>query len=127
MAQSRFKKPDFLELFKEWNQILEETGFKDAENFSLEGEPLLKCWHSQKWNNNEDKRKVEETLNYLSLASNLLKDFPFESDTHKKIWELHCEGISSRKIAAFLNKKDFTKSPVHAIIVEIRKKSGLKK
>lgn len=39
---------------------------------------------------------------YYDRARDLLHHFEFESDIHKKIWELHCEGLSKRKIAAII-------------------------
>lgn len=124
MAQSPFKEPKFLALFHQWNQVLKETGFKDAEDFSLP-DPPLKDWHGTNWNKtNPD--KIEETQRYYELASGLLLRFRFKNRIHKRIWQLHCDGKSRREIAKLLNQKKCSRTNINAIVLFIQRKSGLR-
>ena len=119
-----FKTPEFKNLFQQWNKILEQDGLKEIENFDLEV-PVLKTWHNLKWKNlNSD--RLCELKHYYELASELLQTFEFKNKFHKRIWELHCDGLSVRKIARQINRKDFGKTVVHEIIILISQKSGLK-
>lgn len=128
-----FKTPEFQKLFQHWNKVLEEDGFKDAEDFTLP-EPPLKSWHSKKWMNCDGvgKKSLDQTTNYYELASELLHNgFEFKNDLYRRVWELHCQGMSVRKIEQALTFQLIgyigrTKSNVNDVIMNIQKKSGLK-
>ena len=64
---------------------------------------------------------------YFDQASEVLQYYHFRNETHKVIWELHCEGMSVRKIADYIKKKKFTKSVVNYVIQKIEKDTGLKR
>lgn len=84
-----------------WYKKLEDSGFIDIEDVEHPESPL-KAWHSLKWNNiNLDfKEKVEQ---YYQKARDLLHTYEFENDMHRRIWEMHTEGLSKRKIEIALN------------------------
>ncbi len=117
-----FKTKAFQKLFQKWNKKLEKQGHEEIEDFTLT-DPPLKCWHNSKWKQVES---FEETVLYYQLASELLCHFEFENRTHRRIWDLHCQGLSVRQVALKVNRKKFTKTVVHTVIVGIQKKSGIK-
>lgn len=79
---------------KWYNKIKE--GFDDAEDFRYPDRPL-KSWHKNLLGN-VTMLEVEITLDYYCQASELLHSHHFKNDLEKKIWELHCEGLSRLKI-----------------------------
>ncbi len=98
----------FKKLQEKWYKKLEKEGFKDIENFSLESRPL-KEWHNFKF-----KRAKFGNELYQDQIQNLLnhKDFDeyckmmvkhgnckFTKKQVREIWELHVQGLSTRKIA----------------------------
>lgn len=93
-----FDTPEMRKLRTEWDEKLKKSGFVDAEDRSHKDCPL-KTWHSFKWRSiHKDKREAINT--YFEKAAKILTTYCFENPTHKRIWELHCEGYSKRKIEA---------------------------
>ena len=131
MATNPFKTPEFKTLFKEWNKALEASGHKEIEDFTLP-EPALKSHHAIRWSTPSGEfnwchaDKITQTKRYYELAEGLFETFDFESEAHRQIWVLHCEGGSVRKIAEAINQRRFSKSAIERIIVSIQRKSGLK-
>lgn len=123
VAKSPFQTPEFQALFAEWNEKLSRTRFQDAEDFSLP-EPALKSWHSFRWR--DDGSRAQEAKDYFDLATDLLNTFPFRSALHRRIWVLHCEGLSVRSIAQSIGRRKLRKSQVHWIIRVIQMQSGIK-
>ncbi len=130
VAQNPFKTPEFRKLLQEWNGILKESGFEDAEDFDLP-DPALKTWHGLKFSSG-GRNCRSDPKTYYDLASELLSNgFPFKNDLYRRTWELHCMGLSYRKIRVTLEQQLIgyigqTKSNVQRIIVEIQKAAGLK-
>lgn len=79
-----------------WSQKLEDSGFVDVEDVSRPDSPL-KAWHSFRWRATPQ-QKSALTIEYYLRAADLLITYNFDNDTHKTIWQLHCEGKSKRKI-----------------------------
>jgi len=75
---------------------LEQSGFKDIEDTERDDVPL-KAWHNHRFKHIPIERFVA-TESYYERAKSLLNTFTFKNDTHRKIWELHCQGVSKRKI-----------------------------
>lgn len=121
---SPFKTPKFKQLFKRWNKYLVLSGHEEIEDFSRD-EPTLKDWHTTNWNNTDPIRN-EWRQQYYEMAEVLLRTFPFKCEEHRRIWELHCEGKSPRKIAKILNQKKFSKTTIYSVISSIEAKGGLK-
>lgn len=119
-----FKTPEFKALFAHWNQVLEANGHQEIEDFSLPDAPL-KAWHNHRWKNCHPDH-IPEIQKYYEAANELLKTYVFKSECHRRVWELHCEGLSVRKIAMKLRQKKLKKTAVHAIIVTIESTSGLR-
>lgn len=94
----------FEELKQHWYKQLSDNGFVDAEDVTHPDSPL-KTWHSFKWRNTPD-NKSSVTRDYYIKAMALVDTYQFDNPTHKTIWELHCEGLSKRKIEVKI--KDFT-------------------
>lgn len=120
---SPFRTPEFLRLFKLWNRKLERSGHREIEDFTLR-DPPLKTWESTRWNST-DSIQNEWRQQYYEMAESLLRLYPFKSKEHKRIWQLHCEGFSVRKIAQQLDRKKFSKSSIQNVILRIKRKSGL--
>jgi hypothetical protein len=119
-----FKTPKFRALFKKWNNILEEAGHDEIENFNLE-EPALRQWEAGRWDGTDPLRN-EATQQYYQMAEILLDTFPFKNKTQRKIWQLHCEGYSVREISAMIHRKGYGRDRVYLIIARVRSKSGLR-
>lgn len=125
MAANPFKTPEFKTLFQEWNERLRAEGHAEIEDFSLP-EPALKRSHNLKWRFEGAPEKVEHGTRYYDLASDLLHWFCFQLPQHRLIWEMHCEGLSVRKIALRINEAKFNKTKVHDIIKLIELESGIR-
>lgn len=115
MDQDPFKTKKFKSLKEKWYKKLEKSGFEDIEDNSLE-EPLIKDWHSRrfkKW----PKEVFDFRLKYYADARSLLHTYAFESELHKRIWELHSEGWSLRDIEQEIGeyKKDTINHIIHKI------------
>jgi hypothetical protein len=104
---------EFKVLQKYWYELLRDTGFKDIENT----EGLLKEWDFNFFRMRFNAIQYEATKSYYDQARHLLHTFEFKNEMEKAIWELHCEGLSERKISQHLKK--FRKSWVHVIIARI--------
>ena len=84
-----------------WYKKLKESGFEDAEK----GEFLTR-------NHRQDiLRKVFDlnwldTVEYFSEASNFLHSYEFKRELDRKIWELHCEGLSGDEISEKLKSSE---------------------
>ena len=120
-----FKTPEFRALLKKWNNILEETGHEEIENFNLD-EPALIQWESQRWNNS-DALQNSQKQQYYEMAEALLETFEFKNKTYRRVWELHCLGISGRTIAKMIHRKGFRENSIAVIIRKIQKVSGLRR
>lgn len=129
MAINPFKTKEFKALFKEWNDILIETGHKEIEDFNLP-DPALKTWEKLRFHNTTSEDKIKETISYYEDCKTLLRKGSmndcFETATHLKIWELHTEGLSVRKISLKINKKFFSKTVINDYIRKIEKKHGIR-
>ncbi len=99
---------------KLWYQIAQATGFKDIED---ENQRYLKEWDSNFFRNQFNQIKYEATTEYYRAGSELLRSYPFKDEMHKRIWQLHLEGLSEREIARQV--KRHKKSSVHKIISKI--------
>lgn len=121
---SPFRTPQFFKLFKEWNRILEEDKFPDIEDFTRD-EPILKKWETTRWNSTDNTRN-ELRQHYYEAADELLRTFRFKKEVHRRIWALHCQGLSPRKIEKWLKWDKLSKTTIYTIIAQIERESGLK-
>jgi hypothetical protein len=109
--QAKFKK-----LRDKWYAKLEKTGFKDIEDNKYD-EPKLKVYDYLKFKAippdlHEARKK------YYSNCRDVLNVHRFESVLHRKIWELHTDGMSLREIERAI-KQEYKKDTINAIIRKI--------
>lgn len=78
------------ELKQLWYRRLAETGYHDIE----QEDGSLKAWDSFRFQN----KQIEAKREYFLRALDLLNTYSFDNPTHHRIWELHCNGASKRKI-----------------------------
>lgn len=79
-----------------WYKKLRKT-FNDAENSKYLERPL-RVWHKDVFKN-VSLDQIQAIQDYYAKALDLLYSFKFENYTIKRIWELHCQGLSRYKIA----------------------------
>jgi hypothetical protein len=112
------KQLTYEQLRRKWYKKLADTGFEDAED---EWGRLHK-YHSYKFMDQSFTQTPEQMLitqSYYSQAGELLAEFAWKDKTHRKIWELHCEGKTLLEICAGLKKtrcRKLAKSQVDRII-----------
>lgn len=98
-----YSAPAFKVLKQEWYAKLKESGFTDIED-STRAQSPLKAWHDRRFKNATD-IKVQTSRAYYDRATSLLHTGRFKDKTHRRIWELHCEGLSTRKISEILSQE----------------------
>ena len=103
------KSKGFKKLQSEWYSKLKDEGFEDIE-YLRDGEPGEWLKGNSKFASEEAalSMSLEETdeadiiysttFDYYSQAAALLHTAEFESDIHQRVWEMHSEGLSYRKI-----------------------------
>lgn len=91
-----YKTNEFKNLEREWYLRLQKEGFKDAEDTTKDHRPLNE-WHSFRFAAKSQLR-LESAKDYYARAKDLLELYPFKSEMHRWIWELHSKGLSKRKI-----------------------------
>lgn len=97
------KKNQLKKLQSLWYKIIAVTPdkngevFKDIEDTSRDDSPL-KAWHDYRFKHIPIEQRMAAAT-YYDLAMAALHTHRFLNDTHKRIWELYCEGLSRRKIA----------------------------
>jgi hypothetical protein len=87
---------EFKKLEKLWYDKLKSEGFEDIEHASSRN---LKEWDLNFFRNQFCTIKYETSMEYYEKAKDLLLTFEFKNELHKKIWELHCMGLTEREIA----------------------------
>lgn len=111
---------DLKKLQSIWYKKLEESGFVDQENPDTGS---LKNWSGHyisdgKRNKDFAGDLIWETNTYFHSAQHLLNKFSFRCIRDKQVWRLHCDGLSTRKIAARLGNIHYC--TVFQIIKRIR-------
>jgi len=118
---NQFQSKKFKTLQKRWYLKLKESGFKEIEDTESSFE-YLKDWHSHHFQKKYEPQTFEANETYYRMASGLLHLDTFKSDSEKKIWAMHADGIAIRKIAAALSIKVWV---VHRTITDLEKKMRL--
>ena len=98
-------------LMKKWNEKLKNSGFRDIETQGTT--PLPKDWHAFKWRR-VTAAEMAERQDYFIRATHMLESFTFHSDTERRIWQMYCDGLSIRQIAAKLrsHKREFVRTTI---------------
>ena len=113
-----FQTKKFLDLKKKWYTKLEKSGFNDIET----DENHMKEWDSSffaRYNIHSVAAKTE----YYRLAGQFLHQHEFSSDKEKKIWTLHCEGLSVYQISDKMSRsKSSSKSSIHLVVQRLANK-----
>lgn len=107
------KKPkptSFKKLQEIWYKKAAKAGFVDIEQ--NDDEERLKKWHSTYMQQRYTPQMYAAEERYYQLATDYLTNGTFDTATHKKIWELHTEGWTFRKIATVVKTSVWTISMV---------------
>ena len=101
------------ELERLWYDKLKAEGFEDCEDTEHPERPL-KAWHDRLHRHPDPRSslhitQIEAISAYYAAAGALLHEQEFEISVHRKIWELHCEGLSRSQIEEVLAKTRFRK------------------
>ncbi len=102
----------FKALNEKWKGKLEKSGFSDIER----DEDSLENWSTQFARNIEYNRSKEE---YYRLAGHFLHSHAFASQRERRVWDLHANGTSIRKIAKILDPRG-RKNP-HTVFKQVQK------
>lgn len=96
-------------------------GFCDAEDPTRDDRPLHE-WHAHTFRRRHggmDSLTFEAIRDYYIAAGQLLHTYPFKNPTHRKIWELHCEGKDLGEIARAV--PTLSRTRIHFWIQQIAK------
>jgi hypothetical protein len=108
---------EFKQLQDKYYERLAEDGFSDIEDTSSDAR-LLKSWHSFKFQG-VDPINAEAIRDYYMAAEAVLHLRKFKNSTERRIWELHCEGLTSEQIEHKIRK--YKQSMIRKIIADIAK------
>lgn len=111
-----FKSKEFKSLQREWYKKLKDDNFKDIEDQEVD---RLKVWHSYDFTR-KNKQEFEAREEYFSLCLEFSREYKFESESDRKVWEYHSEGYSIREISTLMRsdkkKRGFRKSHICNIV-----------
>ena len=120
---SQFKTKEFAKLQKKWYSKLAEEGFSDIERQDKVGKASERLKTDVLENVMHDYTVEQFNIKkeYYVLAGQFLYDHKFKTQTEKKIWKMHSEGIGIRDIAKILKEegKVAYKRLVHETIKEL--------
>lgn len=120
----------FKKLQTEWYARLRQEGFCDIE--SPRPIPTLKTWHASHFGSNSPAHHLRSQCKqaYYEKAKARLYSLPFRNRTYKRVWELHCDGLTHRAIAVRLSTEShithFQHVKIGYIIREIAEDRDLK-
>lgn len=101
---SPFKTKEFKALHAKWEKRLEKEGLPDLE--TADGQ-LKGISHASFFKAHYNQVDAEAKEEYYRQAGYFLYDHKFQTELERKIWELHCEGVSIRDIVVILKKKHY--------------------
>lgn len=101
---------EFKALKSKWYGKLKKSGFKDAET----DEEHLQDWSRTLFSKRPEYDQSKEE--YYRLAGHFLHEHTFQTETDRKIWDLHQNGVSIRNIVKLLKKKRLRVS--HVMVFE---------
>ena len=89
-------KRDLLRLRNEWYAKLKDEGFVDIEKAQLEdyGSDL------KRYNSTQNFKEAQ--VEYYERAKEFLLNYEFPNESEKIVWELHSQGMTERKMIAWL-------------------------
>lgn len=92
----------FKDLQAKWYRKIKENGFQDIEK----NEEIVR-FHGQDFQTQYTPAQFTEKERYFQEAYSLLESDIFLNDLERRIWQLHCVGLSIRKIVVELNREGF--------------------
>ena len=106
MKQRHHEDPDLKAAQDEWYGRLKREGFKDIEDASHPSRKLID-WHKDRFSEVSEVQRLAAEY-YYDKAKDLMHTYKFKNETHRKIWELHCDGVSNRKIEPLIERMEIT-------------------
>jgi hypothetical protein len=114
-----WKSKKFLLLQEKWYRKLRESGWVDIEknNFLINYHSMKlsrECTYNSRANRGEVSRATrayqESRRQYYRIAAQFLYSHKFQHPLHKRIWQLHVNGVSQRDIAKIIPELTLKKS-----------------
>ena len=108
------------ELQAKWYDKIKKD-FDDAESIRYPDRPL-KEWTSHAFKDLTFE-EIEDRQAYTDKAQELLHSFTFKNTTHRRIWQLHCEGLSRYQIADQIKhlKITYKQARIRQIILDLQR------
>jgi hypothetical protein len=100
---------EFKELEAKWYTKLARKGFEDIEDTSKASRPL-KSWDSNRYKaytRSSTHLQIEALISYFNNARMLLISYNFKKPLHRRIWDFHCTGATTREIAKELKVSQY--------------------
>lgn len=91
---------EFKKLQETWDNKLKRSGFQDIE----QRDGHLKTWSTQFVLDHSDSQ-IEAKQEYYRAAGHFLHEYKFTHPAERRIWELHCAGISKVATVAILESE----------------------
>lgn len=107
-------------LIAEWDKKLARAGFVDAED---RNNGLLTRWDDQYYHRRYTPEAFAAKQTYFQLCTDFLNTGKFESQLDKRVWQMHCEGLTRREIAKAVKKNHVS---VHYIVIKYEQEAGIK-
>ena len=123
MAPKFYETEEFQKLNEEWYQKLKDTTFADGETFkdleaSVEDYTHLQL-ESPMQPSSVAYKSRESVEAYYDAVREFLHRGTFSNEKERTIWEMHCEGLSRRKIA---KKLGMAQTTVQYYLKKLRKR-----
>jgi DNA-binding NarL/FixJ family response regulator len=118
-----WKTAKFQRLDAVWKKKLRQSGFVDIEDESSSSfaRPIARQLVDTQ---NASTRDHEAIFTYYTRAEQFLSAFDFPTKKHRRIWELHAQGVSVRRISHRLRVE---RNTVYHFICKYRRIAGLEK
>ncbi len=95
-------------LQNKWYDKLEKSGFEDIEERHSPKE-FLKRWAGQWFKRRTHVHNFEAKQEYFYQCGHFLTTHDFDTETERKVWQMHSEGLSLREIARSMRWKSHHK------------------
>ena len=127
---ANFNSNEFKKLQRLWYEKLATTPdhkgnlFVDIEDTTRDYQPL-KSWHDKRFKAIPIEKRLSQE-EYYDEAKKLLLFYEFKNYTHRRIWELHCDGYSRREIAILITHLTpcYGQARIGEIVIIIAKSIG---
>lgn len=121
-----WKDQKFIALKNKWYQKLKDSGFKEIETTTASKDFLIN-WESTRFYKDYTPDEVQEHLAYFRMCDDFYWHYASWKDSlERKIWYLHSQGHSRRKIAVTLQQQKIKISDSYVQIILARLKLIMK-